>query len=434
MRITRMNQKLLDINQIKNIISIDYKDIIYNGNEAKRQVMPGFLVFYENLKYMFLTIQDSYFEEFVRKIKEVYLEEKDIIEDSILKTKKIKINPLTESILLNGNLDNISDLYNFYYGKESYQESLLFEREKVRLFLTIMIYHLRKTLDVLNKTIGSIELSDGTNGSYYLKTTINNQDTLLPLFFEEVNSKTFNIMIGNILEDSLPLKMIIEFKGNGLVVKIDDIEHQITDLTEYIYKNNKLKYYNKVFFKQKIVHEYEQFLYKSENPLNNIAALDNSEENPLWFKLPWEGYLGFTEKQENIDENGELVNGETDKSFINKRVVYFSYDEKSFYLKELYSKIFTCLNSKDVIFDYLNKTMIGLEKEDNYVIETSFDGPGKTGYYNTYLQNKYFYHIGLSKAKELLDKKDLIPLSKIDGLQEKANLLDLKKLRKKEVK
>ena len=36
MKINRMDKRLLEINQIKDIISIDYKDIYYDGNQEKR--------------------------------------------------------------------------------------------------------------------------------------------------------------------------------------------------------------------------------------------------------------------------------------------------------------------------------------------------------------------------------------------------------------
>ena len=427
MKINKMDKRLLEINQIKDIISIDYKDMYYGGNQEKRHIMPGFLVFYGNLQSIYLTINDPYFEEFVRRIRYVYLEEKDYIQEGILKKKKISINPLTESILLNGRLDTINSLYSFYEGKESYKESLLFESDILHSFFSIIEYHLKRLLKTYDMTLESVELSDGINGNYYLKALINNQTVLLPLLIECDDNK-YSVTIGNLFEDTISITMDIEFKDNGITVNMDDIEHKISDFTKYNYENERLKEYRTTIVNEKIVSSSEELLDKDNNPLSNLCSLDNDLNDPIWFILPWGGYLGFREQINYITDDGDITLEETEKKFNNKRMVYITSTNNGFYLNDFYSKRYICnskdiVSNKDVVLDYLNKRIIGIKNGNGYIMETSFTGPGKTGYYKAYLEDKYFYHLILNG--------DLIPLSRESGLEEKVDLLRLNRLRKK---
>ena len=426
-----MDKRLLEINQIKDIISIDYKDMYYGGNQEKRHIMPGFLVFYGNLKSMYLTIDDPYFEEFVRRIRSVYLEEKDYIQDGVLKNKKILINSLTESILLNGSLDNISSLYSFYDKKDSYGETLLFESDKLHAFFNIIEYHLRIVLKTYAKTLEDVKLSDGANGNYYLSGVINNESVLLPLFFEN-DDNSYHIVIGNVLEDSLPLNMDILFMDNKISVRVDDRKHNITDISSYNYENGRVKEKRLVIARDELIGKSEDILDKVDNPSSDLAALDNDLEEPTWFLLPWGGYLGFNEKIDYIASNGDITNEETDKKFSNKRMVYVTREDNSFYIKDFYSKRYICnskdiASNKDVVLDYLNKKIIGIKNDDGYVVETSFTGPGRTGYYKAYLEDKYYYHMCLEKD---ISKFNLIPLSRESGLEDKVDLIRLNKIRK----
>ena len=427
MKINKMDKRLLEINQIKDIISIDYKDMYYDGNQEKRHIMPGFLVFYGNLQSIYLTIDDPYFEVFVRRIRCVYLEEKDYIQEGVLKKKKISINPLTESILLNGRLDTINSLYSFYEGKDSYKESLLFESDILHSFFSIIEYHLKKFLKTYDKTLESVELSDGINGSYYLKVLINNQTILLPLLFESGDNK-YSVTIGNLFEDAISLNMDIEFKDSNITVNVDDMEHNISDFTEYNYQNGRLKEYRTTRVNEKLISSSEKLLDRDNNPISNLCSLDNDLKDPTWFILPWGGYLGFKEQIDYITDDGDITEVETEKKFNNKRMVYLTSTNDGFYLKDFYSKRYICNSediacNKDVVLDYLNKRIVGIKNDNGYVMETSFTGPGKTGYYKVYLEDKYYYHMSLNG--------NLIPLSRESGLEEKVDLLRLNRLRKK---
>ena len=130
MQIKRDEDILLEISQIKDIRSITYKDI-YASHSSSPTILPGFIVTYGAKNTMlFLTSQDKFFEEFVRKIREVYLEEKDqVIREGIKGKEYIRLDPLSRRMLLNGDLDEIEEVYKQYDGRESYEESLLFEED-----------------------------------------------------------------------------------------------------------------------------------------------------------------------------------------------------------------------------------------------------------------------------------------------------------------
>ena len=94
MRLHKDEQKLLEIRQIQDIESIELKDIFQSNINGKRHVVPGFMVVYgEPLKIIYLTTQDKYFEDYVKRIRQVYLEEKDlVISEGIMGKKYLTID------------------------------------------------------------------------------------------------------------------------------------------------------------------------------------------------------------------------------------------------------------------------------------------------------------------------------------------------------
>lgn len=437
MRIQKMNETLLEINQMKELISVDYKDIYYNGPQEKRKIMPGFLVFYGNLKHLFLTVADPYFEDFVRRLKEVYkLEQDKVLQEGILGEERISITPFTKSLLLNGDLDTTSSLYQFYKGKTSYEESLLFESDKRSTLIPIIEYHLKETMKLLDKTLGEIHLSEGINNSFYLKTIINNTPMILPITIEEISSNEYLIQVGNLLDSAIPLKMKITFTKDGIHVRNEIQEYQIVDETQFVVSEFESLQKRDIYKGNKLIVYEDKRLNPKKNPIENTTALDNQEQKMVWYSLPWDAYLGVKEDIKYLREDGEFSEEETKDRMTTKRVAYASRKKDTFLVKEMMSKRYekrseTIMDAKNVVFDYLNKTIIGLKQETGYIIETSFEGPAKTGFYKTNLDGKHFYHIARETNLENLQESSLIPLSREDGLEENVDLLDIKKYEKK---
>jgi hypothetical protein len=89
-----------------------------------------------------------------------------------------------------------------------------------------------------------------------------------------------------------------------------------------------------------------------------------------------------------------------------------------------------------VVMDQVSKRVFGIlvdPKEGVYVIETYFGGIMRTnGYYDSYLEDKYFYHTAQSKKKLKGLKRDgLVTLSQEDEIIKGADLLVASKLKKK---
>ena len=126
------------IKYLKNIQEIYLQGIQPISLKGHINLVPGFWVYcldpYEIIQYY---ADDPMFEEFVLRLKEVYLEEKDSPLNG-----HIKIDPKTEKLFLEGNLEQLKGIYNFYQNQEGYNSSLLFKEDKLRARLPITNYSL----------------------------------------------------------------------------------------------------------------------------------------------------------------------------------------------------------------------------------------------------------------------------------------------------
>ena len=228
MKLISFDKELVDINKIKNIISIDYKDLIVTSAKDKIKIIPGFIVVYDNNKYMYLTSLDKNFDVFVNTIRNVYLEEQNnIVKEGIFSKEKIKISPFAKSLLLGSELERTNELYNYYNDKDSYEKSLLFEEDKVKSFFDIIKYHLVETLKMFDIVIDNIKISNGNNGNYYINALINKEPKILPVYFKK-DKNNYSISIGNLFDNSMPLEINISFFDNKISV--------ITSVEKYKYK------------------------------------------------------------------------------------------------------------------------------------------------------------------------------------------------------
>ena len=135
MQIYGMEKTLIDIQNIRNITSIILNDFLYSDNKSeKMELIPILSVYYNGGQSIVLTSRDKYFDTFVKKVTEVYNDEKNnIIEDSLTDPFKLRshivIDEHTKEVLEKGTLTNINDIYKDYSNKYSYDNSLLFQKD-----------------------------------------------------------------------------------------------------------------------------------------------------------------------------------------------------------------------------------------------------------------------------------------------------------------
>lgn len=431
MKINRTSDELIKINKIKNIRSITFKDLYETRAKEKNIIMPGFMILSDE-GFMYLTSGDEYFEDFVRKIREIYNEEKDeTYEDGILGKKKLEIDPLAKSLLENGHVSNTSDLYSFYKEKTSYQESLLFERDRLKSFRGIILYHLKETMKLFNKTLTDVRLSNGMNGIYYLRCKINNEPQILPITYQQSSDNLYQIVVGNLFDKAIPLNMEIMFTRDGISVNNAVPEYELTDYTKYEF-NSKGTMEREIHLEKKLKHYEKKDLPTTTNVEENLVRLDNSEPVSVWYKLPWNAYEGVAIIDKGIEEDGTLSNGDSPDRLISERLVYLASENDDFYIKDTITKRYRKKSRKleerqEVIFDSLDKEIVGLQQKQGYIIETSFLGNAITGFYKTNLLGNMFYHITSELDKTKLTKDNIKSLGREDGLEEKVDLLDIKK-------
>lgn len=431
MKINKSSSKLIKINQLKNIRSIEFVDLYETKAKEKNMIIPGFMVICDQ-EIMFLTSTDEYFEDFVRRIREVYNEEKDIVyESGILGEKRLEVDPLTKSILENGNILNTSDLYSFYKDKDSYQNSLLFETDKLKSFEGIIIYHLKETMKLFDKTITDVKLSDGMNGVYYITCKINNEPQILPILYQQINDDSYKVIVGNLLDKAIPLNIEITFTKDGISVNNSILEYNFIDYTKYEF-NTKGTVEREIQLNGELKHYEKKNLMVETNVPNNLVNLDNNEVVSTWYKLPWSAYEGITMVDKGIEEDGSLGDNNSDDRLITQRLAYLATINNDFFVKDTIIKKYRKKDTgrtkgNEVVFDKLSKEVIGLLQRFGYVIETSFSGTAITGFYKTNLLGNKFYHISSETEKEKLSKENITLIGREDNLEENVDLINIKK-------
>lgn len=432
MKINETSADLIKINQMKNIRSITFKNLYETRAKEKNAIVPGFIVISDQ-GIMYLTSADEYFEDYVRRIRELYEEEKDqVYEDGILGFEKLEIDPLTKTMLENSHVANTSELYSFYKEKESYKDSLIFESDKLKSFRGIIIHHLKETMKLFDKTITDVRISNnGINGIHYLRCKINNEPQILPIYYEQVDDNSYKISIGNLFDKSIPLNMEIIFTKDGIVVNNTIREYDFSDYTKYEF-NKKGTTEREIHLDKKLKHYEKKDLPQAKTVPVNLANLDNNEPVCVWYKLPWNAYEGVSLTDQGIKEDGTLGDNDSEDRIISERLVYLACENDDFFIKDSITKRYRKDVSKktergEVVFDSLNKEIIGLCQKQGYLIETSFLGNAATGFYRTNLLGNKFYHISSEQEKDKLSKENLNSLGREEGLEEKTDLLDIKK-------
>ena len=423
MRLVELDEKLLEINQLKDIRSIDYKDLAIASTNGKIKIIPGFIVVYGTGHIIYLTNRDPHFEIFVKKIREAYKNEKDnIIEYGILGKKKIEISPLTKKILESGELENVSSEYQVFKDSDSYTESLLFEEDRVSAIFPIVEYHLIETLKLFDLTINNISISSGMNGNYFINAIINNLPTVLPVNFAQNSFNNFTFEIGNLFDKAESVNISITFYKNKIMILTTIDEHKYSEYVAYCFEDG--------LYCERDINLNGKEIYYSKDLMNKAEGNDYTNlisDSLVLYRLPWNAYFGISEDVIPVLEDGKIIS---------TNVTYLSISDDRFYIREILSKYFnkdTGVMEKfqDVTLDSISRTTIGIKQESLTTIETAFDDNGITGFYKDFLAGKHFYQIAQTCDFSKIASDNTQFIGRNDGLIENVDLLEPKKYIKK---
>lgn len=427
MRLYSMDPKLIEIYNIRNIESIKVWDLVLSAN-SKELVVPAILVIYDGGKNLNLSAQDEYFDVFVKKILEVYNDEKNnILEDSLTDPfrlqSKINCDEKSATILDNGSIYDINEVYKFYRDKCAYKNSLFFQKNEARRLLGIVKYHLEEVFNISDKTVSFDGSLEGYRDNYVLEGKVNGIETIFPLSFEKLNSHEYKFFIGGIYREGGSIEVEIKFSDGGIYVLVK-LGNSLIASFEYKVVDGMVKTINDIEKDGVTIKYYNGDLTLDDRgDFDNLKSLD-CPNNLDWYRLPWGAMYGTQVKREDISETEKLI------ELVSK---YIDYDEGGFISHEFYSKRYKRNNTATVEamsmdLDELGKNVVGASIDNDnstFVIETNFDDKSK----DYYTRDKCFYHACISEAGvKGINRDDLIELGKKQEIIDKSDLANKQKI------
>lgn len=428
MRLYSTDSLIIEIYNIRNIESINIYDIVSPGS-SKLDVIPSMLVIYDGGKTINLCSRDKYFHMLVRKVTEVYNDEKNnVLEDSLSDPfklrKSIEIDEHTKSILESGTLTNINSLYKFYNEKKNYEWSLLFKSDEAKLLIPIVKYHINQLFSLTDMNVCFDDNLNGYKNTYMLNGAINGIFKYFPVVIDEAGDNEYVVEIGGLLENSGTVTMAIRFLKDRISVDVNISNYNIIGEFTYLISTDVVKEIQSIKKDNIPVHYKNNDLSEIANPYKSVTDFDQ-DTNLKWFRLPWEAIYGVNSNIEELSENEKIiqihnmyVDNSTEHSFMRKE-----YISKNYIRNGVGSNF-----GENISLDEAIKNTIGicLNKEDGtYLIETSFlDAVHANGYYDEKLRRKYFYHLMQSSSIRDIDREKLVNISEEDGILEDADILN----------
>lgn len=427
MQIYGMDPELVSIYNIRNLESIKIWDLV-TSSPTKMIVLPAILISYDGGKFFHLCSKDKYYDVYVKKVMEVYHDEKNnILEDALTDPFRLRntivIDERSLSILESGELKRKSEVYAFYVGKDSYNQSLCFQRDEVAAFMPILIYHLERLFTFTDRVVSIDGELNGYRENYILNGKVDGIDTIFPFTYEKVSSDEYIFHIAGMLGKSEPINVRIEFANDGITVTLTIPKNELIATSKMSFTNGVIKSIFDVQRKGLTICYKNEDLSEAELENKNIADLDY-DTKLKWFRLPWGALYGIDTSIEDLSETEKIISVES---------MYIQELLDRFMKKEFYSKTYkrnktVSVEANDMVLDQVDKTTIGfsIDPENNlFVIETSFDD--LTSDYTA--SGKNFYHavesvdgikgikrenlVSLGRKEELIYKSDLVNKSKI---------------------
>lgn len=409
MRVYSMEPELIEIYNIRNLESIKVWDLVMNSS-SKTLVIPAILIIYDGGKHMNLCAKDKYFDVFVKKVLEVYRDEKNnILEDSLTDPfrlhSRISCDEHSASILDQDSIYDINEIYKFYRDKDAYRGSLLFQSSNVKPLIPMIKYHLEEFFKNTDRVVSIDSDISGYRDRYVLEGRVDGCLTSFPMTFEKVSDNEYKFQVGGVYKDGSPTDLSINFKNDGLEIVIS-LGDKLVSTTNYKIVDGAVKVINDVVRNGITIKYYNGDAPLAEESLfDNLKAIDH-DDNLTWYRLPWGALFGanvnildLSDSEKVIEIADKFIDG-TDSSF-----VCLEHYSKN-YKRNKTAKVL----ADSVVLDSLGKSMIGGSIDaDNkiFVIETAFDGI-TTDYYSN---SKYFYHgVYSDNGVNGIKRESLVPL------------------------
>lgn len=368
-----------ELNEIYNISRISSIKISDSTNASSKVVNPVVTITYydedNNEKIMVYYGTDKYFDILIKKITEVYNDEvgKEVLPSlSPFRKETLEIDENTKDILLKGNLEFQRDLFKQYNDMNYYNRSILRSNNKLEFYLQIALYHLNQ---FLKNTDANITFGNNLRGYKENNVIIgikNGHATYFPVIFDEPENNKAVLEIGNIFDVISPVKILIEFKNNAVIVTITNKEHNLELFSSYTIDQEELEERHYTYINGEISSFYRNKHQKQDGK----------------YPLPWNAYFQETKNVEPLEDG-----------FITESIFrYYSETEDRFLEKEFYSKYYSksAYNREYTLNEYIRTRVSQVlnHQENVHVIETYFHNALYSNeFYRDMLRNKYFYHL-----------------------------------------
>ncbi|MBP5684456.1 MAG: hypothetical protein J6X02_04285 [Bacilli bacterium] len=410
-----MDPVLIEIYGIKDINSISFYDLTLT--ESNQQIIvPSLLISYGRRTYFNLSVKDKYFDIYVKKVIEVYNEEKD--------SRYISIDSRSKKILENGQLTNEKEVTAFYDNKDSYDNSLIFQSDEIKSIMDIIRYEIKSFGEFANLNMSLSDNFRGYRTNYVMEATINGLFTYLLVQYDKISDDHYHISIGNL--GGVNNNFIIDIIFTDDSLDISCVYKDILFNDYFNIDNKKATYIRRIIRDNKPIKFETGNLEKVIPQEGNIINIDYDCKDFSWYQLPWSGYFGHKETR-------DLVSGETVIS--SKHTIYLDINDDNFYKRDFYTKnVYSDSKASKigitVILDDLRKRTYGFKNNKYYIVETgfkkgSFDANGE---YQEKYSGKYYYHIIDAKQISDIQKDKLISVKK-SVVNENADLLSDTKLK-----
>ncbi len=433
MQLKSMDEELIAIYNIRNLESIKLWDVIQDKSN-KALVVPVLSITYDGGKQLSYTAKDEYFNEYVKKVVEVYHDEKNQVYENSLTDpfhlyQGIDIDEHTKQVLDSGLLGEKDKIYHFFEGKKGYDGSLLFLEDEFSPLMDIVFYHVEKLYQVTDQVVQFSSIFRGYQEQYLLSAKVDGIEHFVPLLATKLSDSFYHFELGNTNALS-PVTLDLEFKYDAIEVKTSFPFLNMTSIAHYFVTKDMIKSTYEVK-KDEVIIRYENHdLEKVDKPI--LPDFVYQTPNFSWFLLPWKASFGLAT---SIDEVTQ------DEKMITIHNLYLASSKEHFLEREHYARIYrrnrtTGMNSLEVVLDEVDKSVIGVslsEKDHLYLLETHFldSDLKRNGYYEGKLKNRYFYHLGESKegfeglkqaslvsvdSKEVIDASDFLNKAKMKKL------------------
>ncbi len=418
MQVIGMDSRLIEINNIRHLTSVQLVDLTLN-TRSKMLIIPLLMITYDGGKMLNLCAKDAYFNEYVRKVIEVYRDEKNnILEDSLSdpfkRSSRIDIDARTKNILESGELPEKNKITAFYEDKERYNASLLFQVDEVRSLIPIMKYHLEHFFQSTNQNVIIGDEFSGYRDRYYINSLVNGIERPLPLLYEKMDENAYTIYIGNLLGQNQTLNLNLNFKKDRIEVNVATEDNVLQENSEYLITNGVVKELHNMT-KDGLPIGYEnKDLNRSQNVLTNLTNIDE-DLNFDWFLLPWGDNIGIKNKIYDITETERII--EIHSAYLSTYNGNFS--KREYYTKTYKRNKTATFDGAEVVIVDTKKRITGIKRDGYYIIETVF-GDGQECY----------YHGILSDDLNSITSDGLCNLTKKKNINRGSDLFNNYKLRK----